>query len=173
MFVHFHVRVFLVRCLNLFYLFLGYICIYMYCVCLISVEYVKPCPHDTFPNRSRTVRGRCPCPHGRNQNARSGVLKTTSRYGASGREAIGRVRSTLSFGRSTGRYRPLAKSAAVITCLIDLLPPRYVYLSHGTSSYLTPTDPNPNFVASCYKSLVHGRFHKLIVSVRVKPRNCI
>ena len=95
-------------------------------------SFLRPCPHDTFPNCSRPVA----LVH----TGATGTLFPVSRdYLATWNEparsiAIGRALSTLSCGRSPGRYGPVSKSAD--TFLNDFFPLRFhmysIYYSNMT-----------------------------------------
>ena len=93
--------------------------------------YVRPSPHETFPNRARSIANGSR-PVARVHTGATGTLVPVSRdHLATWNErarsiAIGRALSSLSCGRSSGRYGPLAKSPAVITRLIALFLPRFV-----------------------------------------------
>ena len=85
-------------------------------------EIHRPCPHDTFPNWARSI---VPSSHGGNWNMLvpdpRDHLSTWNEWARS--IAIGCAQSSLSCGRSSGRYRPVSKSAAVGTRRLDLLLP--------------------------------------------------
>ena len=98
--------------------------------------FLGPCPHDTFPTRSLSIANSSR-PVARVQPESSfRFLETTSRPKNGGREpfAIGRVRSTLSCGRSTGRWRPLAKSLPVSPRLLIYFLPFIAHVRFHTCS---------------------------------------
>ena len=90
---------------------------------------LRPCPHDTFPNWARSIAP-SPRPVARVHTGATGTLVPDPRDHLSTWNewarsiAIGCALSNLSCGRSSGRYRPVSKSAAVGTRLLDLLLPR-------------------------------------------------
>ena len=116
---------------------------------------LRPCPHDTFPNRARSI-STSSRPVARVHTGATGTLVPVSRdHLATWNE---RARSiaigcALSCGCSSGCYRPLSNSAAVSARLLDLLLPlkagsatlarRCVGMWHGTSSCWKPTDHSP------------------------------
>ena len=87
---------------------------------------IRPCPHDTFPNWARAPSSR---PVARVHTGATGTLVPDPRDHLSTWNewarsiAIGCALSNLSCGRSSERYRPVGKSAAVGTRLLDLLLP--------------------------------------------------
>ena len=89
---------------------------------------IGPCPHDTFPNWARSIAP-SPLPVARVHTGETGTLVPDPRDHLSTWNewarsiAIGCALSNLSCGRSSGRYRPVSKSAAVGTRLLDLLLP--------------------------------------------------
>ena len=89
---------------------------------------VRPCPHDTFPNWARSIAPSSR-PVARVHTGATGTLVPDPRdHLATWNEwarsiAIGCALSNPSYGRSSGRYRPVSKSAAVGTRLLDLLLP--------------------------------------------------
>ena len=92
------------------------------------VDDLRPCPHDTFPNWARSIAP-SPRPVARVHTGATGTLVPDPRDHLSTWNewarsiAIGCALSNLSCGRSSGRYRPVSKSAAVGTRLLDLLLP--------------------------------------------------
>ena len=91
-------------------------------------EWLRPCPHDTFPNWARSIAPSSR-PVARVHTGATGTLVPDPRDHLSTWNewarsiAIGCALSNLSCGRSSGRYRPVSKSAAVGTRLLDLLLP--------------------------------------------------
>ena len=89
---------------------------------------VRPCPHDTFPNWARSIAPSSR-PVARVHTGATGTLVPDPRDHLSTWNewarsiAIGCALSNLSCGRSSGCYRPVSKSAAVGTRLLDLLLP--------------------------------------------------
>ena len=89
---------------------------------------LRPCPHDTFPNWARSIAPSSR-PVARVHTGATGTLVPDPRDHLSTWNewarsiAIGCALSNLSCGRSSGRYRPVSKSAAVGTRLLDLLLP--------------------------------------------------
>ena len=89
---------------------------------------LRPCPHDTFPNWARSIAPSSR-PVARVHTGATGTLipdprdhlSTWNEWARS--IAIGCALSNLSCGCSSGRYRPVSKSAAVGTRLLDLLLP--------------------------------------------------
>ena len=94
---------------------------------VVSVS-LRPCPHDTFPNWARSIAPSSR-PVARVHTGATGTLVPDPRDHLSTWNewarsiAIGCALSNLSCGRSSGRYRPVSKSAAVGTRLLDLLLP--------------------------------------------------
>ena len=92
------------------------------------VQTLRPCPHDTFPNWARSIAPSSR-PVARVHTGATGTLVPDPRDHLSTWNewarsiAIGCALSNLSCGRSSGRYRPVSKSAAVGTRLLDLLLP--------------------------------------------------
>ena len=90
--------------------------------------WLRPCPHDTFPNWARSIAPSSR-PVARVHTGATGTLVPDPRDHLSTWNewarsiAIGCALSNLSCGRSSGRYRPVSKSAAVGTRLLDLLLP--------------------------------------------------
>ena len=103
---------------------------------------LRPCPHDTFPNRPRSIANGSR-PVARVHTGETGTLIPVSRDQLATWNERARSVASDQLCRVDARVGALAKSAAVITHLIGLLP-RFVKLSHWASSYLTPTDRNPN-----------------------------
>ena len=95
---------------------------------LLFLGTLRPCPHDTFPNWARSIAP-SPRPVARVHTGATGTLVPDPRDHLSTWNdwarsiAIGCALSNLSCGRSSGRYRPVSKSAAVGTRLLDLLLP--------------------------------------------------
>ena len=87
--------------------------------------HLRPCPHDTFPNWARSIAPSSR-PVARVHTGVTGTLVPDPRDHLSTWNewarsiAIGCALSNLSCGRSSGRYRPVSKSAAVGTRLLDL-----------------------------------------------------
>ena len=96
--------------------------------CHMSNGCLRPCPHDTFPNWARSIAPSSR-PVARVHTGATGTLVPDPRDHLSTWNewarsiAIGCALSNLSCGRSSGRYRPVSKSAAVGTRLLDLLLP--------------------------------------------------
>ena len=94
----------------------------------LPLESLRPCPHDTFPNWARSIAPSSR-PVARVHTGATGTLVPDPRDHLSTWNewarpiAIGCALSNLSCGRSRGRYRPVSKSAAVGTRLLDLLLP--------------------------------------------------
>ena len=94
----------------------------------LSIGAIRPCPHDTFPNWARSIAPSSR-PVARVHTGATGTLVPDPRDHLSTWNewarsiAIGCALSNLSCGRSSGRYRPVSKSAAVGTRLLDLLLP--------------------------------------------------
>ena len=92
------------------------------------VDTLRPCPHETFPNWALSIAPSSR-PVARVHTGATGTLipdprdhlSTWNEWARS--IAIGCALSNLSCGRSSGRYRPVSKSAAVGTPLLDLLLP--------------------------------------------------
>ena len=88
---------------------------------------LRPCPHDTFPNWARSIAPSSR-PVARVHTGATGTLVPDPRDHLSTWNewarsiAIGCALSNLSCGRSSGRYRPVSKSAAVGTRLIRHTP---------------------------------------------------
>ena len=121
----FHSKIFLL--INLFsgmYFFNTYIAWTL----SVRIHTLRPCPHDTFPNWARSIAPSSR-PVARVHTGATGTLVPDPRDHLSTWNewarsiAIGCALSNLSCGRSSGRYRPVSKSAAVGTRLLALLLP--------------------------------------------------
>ena len=108
----------------------------------LSCSNVRPCPHDTFPNWARSIAP-SPRPVARVHTGATGTLVPDPRDHLSTWNdwarsiAIGCALSNLSCGRSSGRYRPVSKSAAVGTRLLDLLLPHLRHVKADTRTLIS------------------------------------